>query len=1043
MLFFTKTTFSSREINTHMLNNSLSTKIRRMKYFLLLALSLVLSVNSYAQVSTGYTFSQGTVGTNPASGATANIVIASGWNDDVATLNFPGGFSFVFNSAVYTSCNVNSNGYITFGGAAPAVNNYNPISTNAGYLGAFGGMSEDLLDASATAITYNVSGTAPNRVFSVIWYGAQRAGLLSASSETVNFEINLYENTNEIEAAYGSTSFESASITAEIGLRGLSNADFNNRDMGAALPWLNNTSAGAVNTASVLCNNNAAPSDLYTYFRWTPVLLPCSGTPVASGATATPASLDCSGAPTLNLTTIPIGVSGITYQWQSGPSAAGPWTNIGGVLTNPYLIAPTISANTYYQCIVTCTNSGLSTTVTPLLVPVNGVTITPATATICLANSVQLTASTPLATSYSWTGNPAPTAGIPAPAMVPSPANNNVTMTPTATGVYTYTVTTGLSGACASTTAVVTVNPGITVTMTAGSATVCAGTSTTIDFNGTPNISVTYQVGAASPQTITLDAFGVASISTGPLNTATTYTLVSATNGTCTNIYGTSLTVNVIPSPVFSAGYPNNNGPICKGDSLILRAQTTGVGDTYSWAGPGLLVPDPNAVAAIPFAPVSASGIYTVTVTGTNSCVTIGTTTALVVDPTDTLLPLAPICSADPLLVLTGGSPTGGFYIGNGVTNNIFDPTYGTQTISYVFLDSASGCTDTSSQVQVVNPTPPVIVAAFPELCSNSLPVTLYGGVPQGGIFTGPDVVNGVFTQVGPGVYPIVYTYTALGCPGNTTQYLTVHNAVNTGLAGAPGTTETQFTTDILASTEVRYVPDCDLMAVVAPTGASPISGNFTVSVTIDDSVLTYNGSPYVPRHYNVESLGFPGTATATITLYAYQSEFDAYNVYAAANGFPLMPTGGVDNGNVAITQYHGTAIYPNNYQGPGILITPAVSWDATNNWWVMTFPVTGLSGFFVHSKTGGALNVSNTANNDGNLEVYPNPVQDKLTVKVNGLLHNNRKLSVTDLTGRVLIKVPMDNDKAIVDMSSLAAGMYMITYSDDERKETVKITKK
>jgi hypothetical protein len=56
---------------------------------------------------------------------------------------------------------------------------------------------------------------------------------------------------------------------------------------------------------------------------------PCAGTPEAGNAspatqqvsTGTSASLSLSGASAM---------SGLTYQWQSGPSSAGPWTNIGG-----------------------------------------------------------------------------------------------------------------------------------------------------------------------------------------------------------------------------------------------------------------------------------------------------------------------------------------------------------------------------------------------------------------------------------------------------------------------------------------------------------------------------------------------------------------------------------------------------------------------------------------------------------------------------------------------------------------------------------------
>ena len=55
---------------------------------------------------------------------------------------------------------------------------------------------------------------------------------------------------------------------------------------------------------------------------------PCSGTPSPGNTTSTAASA-CSGVNfTLGLQNSPSG-SGLSYQWQSGPSATGPWTNAG------------------------------------------------------------------------------------------------------------------------------------------------------------------------------------------------------------------------------------------------------------------------------------------------------------------------------------------------------------------------------------------------------------------------------------------------------------------------------------------------------------------------------------------------------------------------------------------------------------------------------------------------------------------------------------------------------------------------------------------
>ncbi|MPM20052.1 hypothetical protein SDC9_66479 [bioreactor metagenome] len=83
----------------------------------------------------------------------------------------------------------------------------------------------------------------------------------------------------------------------------------------------------------------------------------CSGTPNAGTATISSAS----GCASTNFTLTATGLSianGITYQWQSGTTATGPWTNITGA--NSATLTTSATANTWYQLVTTCANSGLS-----------------------------------------------------------------------------------------------------------------------------------------------------------------------------------------------------------------------------------------------------------------------------------------------------------------------------------------------------------------------------------------------------------------------------------------------------------------------------------------------------------------------------------------------------------------------------------------------------------------------------------------------------------------------------------------------------------
>ena len=91
----------------------------------------------------------------------------------------------------------------------------------------------------------------------------------------------------------------------------------------------------------------------------------CTGAPTAGSSVVTPGSGGVGTSFTLSLSGATSG-AGITYQWQSGPSATGPWTNISGATTATYTFLG-ISANTYFQCVETCTPTSTSSTSTDVL----------------------------------------------------------------------------------------------------------------------------------------------------------------------------------------------------------------------------------------------------------------------------------------------------------------------------------------------------------------------------------------------------------------------------------------------------------------------------------------------------------------------------------------------------------------------------------------------------------------------------------------------------------------------------------------------------
>ncbi|NDC40144.1 MAG: hypothetical protein EBZ77_01090, partial [Chitinophagia bacterium] len=86
---------------------------------------------------------------------------------------------------------------------------------------------------------------------------------------------------------------------------------------------------------------------------------PCSGTPTAGTAAITPTTGSASSTSfALSITGTSVG-TGITYQWYSATSSGGTYSAISGATNSTYTIG-TITATTYYKCLVTCTVSSSS-----------------------------------------------------------------------------------------------------------------------------------------------------------------------------------------------------------------------------------------------------------------------------------------------------------------------------------------------------------------------------------------------------------------------------------------------------------------------------------------------------------------------------------------------------------------------------------------------------------------------------------------------------------------------------------------------------------
>ncbi|MBK7181602.1 MAG: hypothetical protein IPH89_01020 [Bacteroidetes bacterium] len=215
-----------------------------------------------------------------------------------------------------------------------------------------------------TGIRFETIGLAPNRKLVVQWSNFARYSTAGGSvADNISFQIVLTETTNAIDVIYNipTASTFATYPSFQVGLRGASNADFNNRK--TTTDW-SATTAGTVNTDNNSLTATVFPVNGQTY-SWVPPV-PCAGTP-AAGTTAGPVGACPSVNFGLSLTGATSGVTGLTYQWQSSPDGLT-YTNIAATTATATVNQ---TAVTYYQCIVTCSNGGAADTSAALLVPMS------------------------------------------------------------------------------------------------------------------------------------------------------------------------------------------------------------------------------------------------------------------------------------------------------------------------------------------------------------------------------------------------------------------------------------------------------------------------------------------------------------------------------------------------------------------------------------------------------------------------------------------------------------------------------------------------
>jgi hypothetical protein len=418
---------------------------------------------------------------------------------------------------------------------------------------------------------------------------------------------------------------------------------------GAGGPWNNITNGGiysGATTATLTLTGVTAVMNTYQYR--------CVASVVCGSTNSNAALLTVNAPPSISsqpVASVVCGVAsstfsvtaagaGVTYQWQSATSCAGPWTNLAnaapysGVTTATLTVNPTSVAmnGTAYRCVVsgTCAPAVNSNCVTLTVNTPIAITSQPANSTLCAGLQTSFTvAATGTAPAYQWqesTNGGGSWTNITNGGVYSGATTATLTLTGVTAGMTGYqyrSVVNGATGCSAanSTAGILTVNtaPSI-ITQPAAATTLCAGggVTYTVVAGGT---APTYQwqistTGAGGPWTnianggVYAGATTASLVITGVTTTMTGSLYRCVVSGTCSPAATSANAALTVNTPVSITTQPVLTTNICATGSTSFTVAATGTTPTYQWQLS-------TTGAGGPWTNISNGGVYSGATTGT------------------------------------------------------------------------------------------------------------------------------------------------------------------------------------------------------------------------------------------------------------------------------------------------------------------------------------------------------------------------------------------------------------------------------------------
>jgi hypothetical protein len=377
-----------------------------MKKFTLIAMMLFVVTAGFAQASL-YGFAQSSGTYSPITGGTVVVTCTSctdSYDSSSYVISLP--TPFTFNGTAVSSVVMRVDGSLVLGSTSTSAST-GPIAATTTATGVVSALGMDLRTSTIAGTVFELRWEDTGDEYVFQWQNAARWA--QGNAEKLNFQIRLVKATGVISIVYGEMAgvADSTTYQPQVGLRGASNSDYNNRRLTTTVPddspsW-EDTVAGTTNSNTIRFTSGAPaafPASGLTYTYSPPP--PCTGTPVAGTINGSLSRFVCNGSTpaAISVAGPSLTVPGISYQWEESVNGTD-WANATGgtgATTTSYTPPAFNGTAIQYRFKVTCAGSSESAVSDAVSINNESSSISQATALAVTANSA-----TPTSFAVNWT----------------------------------------------------------------------------------------------------------------------------------------------------------------------------------------------------------------------------------------------------------------------------------------------------------------------------------------------------------------------------------------------------------------------------------------------------------------------------------------------------------------------------------------------------------------------------------------------------------------------------------------------------------------